>query len=110
VREAQEAGVGAARPGVTAGAVDAVCRDVIDAAGYGDRFVHGTGHGLGLEVHEQPILARGAAATLTAHMTVTVEPGIYLPGVGGVRIEDVVVVLPSDPEPLTTVTTELIVL
>jgi Xaa-Pro aminopeptidase len=110
VREAQAAGVAAARPGVTAGDVDAACRDVIAAAGYGDQFVHGTGHGLGLEIHERPILRRRSAATLTARMTVTVEPGVYLPGVGGVRIEDVVAVLPSGPELLTTITTELVVL
>lgn len=110
VREAQVTGVAAARPGVTAGDVDAACRDVIDAAGHGGQFVHGTGHGLGLEIHEQPILRRGAAATLTAHMTVTVEPGVYLPGVGGVRIEDVVAVLPSGPQVLTTATTEFVVL
>ncbi|MGH8884284.1 MAG: M24 family metallopeptidase [Egibacteraceae bacterium] len=110
VRQAQAVGVAAARPGVTAGDVDAACRDVIDAAGHGDRFVHGTGHGLGLEIHEQPILSRGSPVTLTARMTVTVEPGVYLPGVGGVRIEDVVVVLPSGPQALTTATTELVVL
>ncbi|MGH8901234.1 MAG: M24 family metallopeptidase [Egibacteraceae bacterium] len=110
VRQAQADGVAAARPGVTAGDVDAACRDVIDAAGHGDQFMHGTGHGLGLEIHEQPILMRGSTATLTAHMTVTVEPGVYLPGVGGVRIEDVVAVLPSGPQVLTTATTELVVL
>lgn len=110
VCDAQAAGVAAVTDGVTAGAVDAACRDLITAAGLGDRFVHGTGHGLGLEIHEQPILRCGAAATLTSHMTVTVEPGIYLPGLGGVRIEDVVVVTPSGPEPLTTATHELVVL
>lgn len=110
VRRAQAMGVAAARPGVTAGDVDAACRDVIDAAGHGDQFVHGTGHGLGLEIHEQPILSRGATATLIAHMTVTVEPGVYLPGVGGVRIEDVVAVLPSGPQVLTTAITELVIL
>lgn len=110
VREAQAAGVTAARPGMTAGDVDAACRDLIEAAGHGDQFVHGTGHGLGLEIHEQPILSRGSAATLTAHMTVTVEPGLYLPGVGGVRIEDVVALLPSGPRVLTSATTELVVL
>jgi Xaa-Pro aminopeptidase len=110
VREAQAKGVAAIRPGMTAGDVDAACRDVIDAAGHGDRFVHGTGHGLGLEIHEQPILSRGSPVTLASRMAVTVEPGVYLPGVGGVRIEDVVVVLPSGPQVLTTVTTELVVL
>jgi Xaa-Pro aminopeptidase len=110
VRRAQAVGVAAARPGMAAREVDAACRDVIEAAGHGNRFVHGTGHGLGLEIHEQPILSRGSAATLTPHMTVTVEPGLYLSGVGGVRIEDVVAVLSSGPQVLTTVTTELVVL
>jgi Xaa-Pro aminopeptidase len=95
---------------MTAGDVDAACRDVIEAAGHGGQFVHGTGHGLGLEIHERPILSPRSAATLTAHMTVTVEPGLYLPGVGGVRIEDVVAVLPSGPRVLTTAITDLVVL
>ncbi|MGH8907002.1 MAG: M24 family metallopeptidase [Egibacteraceae bacterium] len=110
VREAQAAGVAAVGDGVSASAVDAACRDPITAAGYGEQFVHGTGHGLGLEIHEQPILRAKATATLTTHMTVTVEPGIYLPGIGGVRIEDTVAVLPSGPEPLTTATHELVTL
>ena len=110
VRDAQAAGVVAVRDGVGASAVDAACRDLIAAAGYGEAFVHGTGHGLGLEIHEQPILTQRATATLATGMTVTVEPGIYLPGVGGVRIEDTVVVLPSGSEPLTTAAHELVVL
>jgi Xaa-Pro aminopeptidase len=110
VREAQAAGVAAVREGTSAGTVDQVCRDLITAAGHRERFVHGTGHGLGLEIHEGPILTNGATATLTTRMTVTVEPGVYLPGVGGVRIEDTVAVLPSGPEPLTTATHELVVL
>jgi Xaa-Pro aminopeptidase len=110
VRDAQAAGVAAARDGICAGEVDAACRDLITAAGYGEHFVHGTGHGLGLEIHEQPILRTRATATLTTRMTVTVEPGIYLPGIGGVRIEDTVAVLPSGPEPLTTAIHDLIVL
>jgi Xaa-Pro aminopeptidase len=110
VRAAQADGVAALADGVGAGDVDAVCRERIAADGYGDRFVHGTGHGLGLEIHEQPILSRGAAATLTNRMTVTVEPGVYLPGLGGVRIEDTVAVLPSGPEPLTTAVRDLLLL
>lgn len=110
VREAQAAGVAAAADGTPARAVDAACRELIAASGHGEQFVHGTGHGLGLEIHEQPILNGGSDATLTARMTVTVEPGVYLPGVGGVRVEDTVAVLPSGPEPLTTATHDLVVL
>ena len=72
--------------------MDAVARKVISKAGYGEQFVHGLGHGLGLDVHEPPSLSWRSKARLGAGMVVTVEPGIYLPGVGGVRIEDDVVV------------------
>ncbi|MDP8977435.1 MAG: M24 family metallopeptidase, partial [Actinomycetota bacterium] len=68
------------------------CRDVIDAAGHGEGFTHGTGHGVGLQIHERPLLSPRSVATLADRMAVTVEPGVYLPGVGGVRIEDTVVV------------------
>ena len=94
VTEAQAAGVAAVRAGVSARAVDAVCRDVIGAAGWADAFSHGTGHGVGLEIHEDPRLSFAApeGATLVARSVVTVEPGVYLPGHGGVRVEDSVVV------------------
>ncbi len=91
VAEAQAAGVAAVAPGVTAGAVDAVCRDRIASAGYGERFEHGTGHGVGLEIHEAPSVAPGSTAILTPGTVVTVEPGVYLPGAGGVRVEDTLV-------------------
>jgi Xaa-Pro aminopeptidase len=119
VRHAQEAGVAAARPGAESSAVDAACRDIITAAGYGDRFVHGTGHGVGLEIHEDPYLrpaAGGAAAaagpsvTLAERMTVTVEPGVYLPGIGGVRIEDSLVVTGDSADVLTKTSKELVIL
>ncbi len=111
VRAAQAAGVAAARAGVPAGAVDDACRGHIAAAGYADRFVHGTGHGVGLDIHEAPAVAHGVRATLPARTTLTVEPGIYLPGVGGVRIEDSVVVRPEGPpDVLTTSPHELLVL
>ena len=92
VLEAQQAGIDAIRPGVSGKDVDAAARQVIEDAGYGDHFGHGLGHGLGLEVHEGPRLSKLAEGELVAGHVVTVEPGVYLPGVGGVRIEDDVVV------------------
>lgn len=90
--EAQLSAIEAIGPGVRCAEVDAAARDIIDDAGYGDRFGHGLGHGVGLDIHESPRLARGSEDVLEPGMVVTVEPGIYLPGVGGVRIEDLVVV------------------
>jgi Xaa-Pro aminopeptidase len=92
VREAQAAALGAITAGVGGEAVDAVARKVIDAAGHGERFGHGLGHGVGLEVHEAPRLSLRSEDVLAAGEVVTVEPGIYLPGRLGVRIEDLVVV------------------
>ena len=92
VREAQQAGVEAAGPGVTAGAVDAAARAVIEDAGYGEQFIHRTGHGVGLDVHEEPYIVSGSERVLEPGMVFSVEPGIYLPGEFGVRIEDLVVV------------------
>jgi Xaa-Pro aminopeptidase len=90
VRESQQAGIDAVRAGVTGTSVDAVSREVIERAGYGDRFVHSLGHGVGLEIHEAPSLGRKQDEPLPAGAVVTVEPGIYIPGLGGVRIEDMV--------------------
>jgi Xaa-Pro aminopeptidase len=92
VRRAQAEALAAVRPGPEGREVDAVARDIIEAAGHGEHFGHGLGHGVGLEVHEAPRLARTAEARLVAGNVVTVEPGVYLPGRGGVRIEDLVVV------------------
>lgn len=92
VAAAAAAGRGAVVAGATAGDVDAAARGIIEDAGLGDRFVHPTGHGVGLEVHEAPLVARGSTAILAAGTVVTVEPGVYLPGVGGVRIEDTLVI------------------
>jgi Xaa-Pro aminopeptidase len=92
VAASQRRGVDAVAAGVEAAAVDRACRDVIADSGWGDRFVHGTGHGVGLDIHEAPSVAATSTDTLLAGHVVTVEPGIYLPGLGGVRIEDTVVV------------------
>ena len=92
VREAQAAGVEAVEPGVPASAVDRAAREVIEAAGYGDAFVHRTGHGVGLDVHEEPYLVAGNDRPLEPGMVCSVEPGIYLDGRFGCRIEDLVVV------------------
>ncbi len=92
VREAQQAALGAIAAGAGGEAVDAVAREVIDAAGHGERFGHGLGHGVGLEVHEAPRLSLRSEDTLESGEVVTVEPGVYLPGRFGVRIEDLVVV------------------
>jgi Xaa-Pro aminopeptidase len=92
VREAQEASLGAIRAGVKGEDVDTVAREVIEAAGHGDRFGHGLGHGVGLEVHEAPRLSLRSDDVLAPGEVVTVEPGVYLPGKVGVRIEDLVVV------------------
>jgi Xaa-Pro dipeptidase len=92
VLDAHDAAIAAVRPGVTTGDVDAAARRVIDAAGYAERFIHRTGHGLGLEAHEEPSLDPGSKMVLEAGMVITIEPGVYIPGWGGVRIEDDVVV------------------
>ena len=106
--EAQLEGLEAVRPGASGPGVDAAARDRIDAAGFGDAFGHGLGHGVGLLVHESPRLARESRDTLQERMVVTVEPGIYLSGRGGIRIEDLVVVRDGEPEVLTSFTKDLI--
>jgi Xaa-Pro aminopeptidase len=101
VMMSQAAGVAAVAAGVAASEVDAACRRVIDDAGWSDAFTHGTGHGVGLDIHEAPRVGRTSAATLAAGQVVTVEPGVYLAEHGGVRIEDTVVVTDDGAEPLT---------
>lgn len=108
VLEAQEAAKAAIRPGVTAGEVDAAARKVLKRRGLAQYFTHSTGHGLGMEVHEVPRLGRGEKTILQAGMVVTVEPGVYLEGFGGIRIEDDVVVTSKGAEELTTASRELL--
>jgi Xaa-Pro aminopeptidase len=108
VLRAQLAALEAVRPGVTGVDADAAARDVIEAAGHGGHFQHGTGHGVGLQIHEAPRLSPTSTATLEQGMIVTVEPGVYLPGRGGVRIEDLVVVTADGCERLTGYPKELI--
>ena len=110
VLEAQLRGIAAARAGIATAAVDAACRDYIEAKGFGEYFVHATGHGLGLEVHTPPRLSRQSGEVLAENMAVTVEPGIYIPDWGGVRIEDDILVGPDGSAPLNKSTKELLVL
>lgn len=107
VRGAQAAGVAAVRPGVAAESVDAAARTVIEQAGFGEYFITRTGHGIGLEVHEHPYMVAGNTRLLEAGMAFSVEPGIYLPGRFGVRIEDVVVVGDDGPALMNTAPTDL---
>jgi Xaa-Pro aminopeptidase len=100
VREAQAAGTAAVKPGLEAQAVDAAARAVIDANDYGEFFTHRTGHGIGLEVHEDPYLVSGNATPLEPGMAFSVEPGIYLPGRWGVRLENIVVCAPDGADTL----------
>jgi Xaa-Pro aminopeptidase len=100
--EAQLAAVEGIRPGMTGAEADGIARAVIEAAGFGDRFGHGLGHGVGLEIHEAPRLAQESHDVLEPGNVVTIEPGIYLPGVGGVRIEDLAIVREDGVEVLTS--------
>jgi Xaa-Pro aminopeptidase len=110
VRRAQQAGKNAVRGGVSGRDADAAARAVIDEAGLGHHFTHGLGHGVGLETHEWPRLSKHADDIIPRNAVVTVEPGVYLPGRFGVRIEDVVVATAGGAETLTPLGTDLIVL
>jgi Xaa-Pro aminopeptidase len=110
VLRAQVTALDAVRPGPRGREVDAVAREIIDAAGHADHFGHGLGHGVGLVTHEAPRLARTSETVLEAGHVVTVEPGVYLPGVGGVRIEDLVVVTETGRDVLSHTTKELLTL
>jgi Xaa-Pro aminopeptidase len=108
VLEAQQAAKDAIRPGVTAGSVDAAARLVLKRYGLAGKFTHSTGHGLGLEVHEMPRLGRGEATVLQEGMVLTVEPGVYVEGYGGIRIEDDIVVTSKGAQDLTTASREFL--
>jgi Xaa-Pro aminopeptidase len=110
VAAAQRAGVEAACTDAATKDVDAAAREVIDAAGYADEFPHGLGHGVGLEIHEAPLLGYDKTGKLTDRVPITVEPGVYIAGRGGVRIEDTLVVRTDGPELLTKTTKELLVI
>ena len=101
VLRAQKAGIKAAKAGIACAALDAVCRDLIEKDGYGEFFIHTTGHGIGTKVHEDPRIGKNSEDTLQAGMVVTIEPGIYIEGFGGVRIEDTVVITETGNEILT---------
>ena len=108
MRAANESAATRVRAGMSGRDADALARDYIEQRGYGDPFGHGLGHGLGLEVHEAPRLARTADGALAEGAVVTIEPGIYRPGWGGVRIEDDVFLGPNGPRILTRFTHDLI--
>jgi Xaa-Pro aminopeptidase len=107
VLEANQAAFAGVRPGVRIEEIDALARRVIDDAGYGEYFLHRTGHGIGVQVHEHPFVVAGDTTTLLPGMTFTIEPGIYVEGVGGVRIEDVVVVTENGGESLNATSRDL---
>jgi Xaa-Pro aminopeptidase len=100
LRSAQEAATAAVRPGVTAGAIDATARSIIADAGYGEYFIHRTGHGIGMDVHEHPYIVSGSQQELEPGMAFSIEPGIYKPGEWGMRIEDIVAVTDDGVESL----------
>jgi Xaa-Pro aminopeptidase len=107
VRASQDAGLSAVRAGVAAGEIDRACREVIEAAGLGALFVHSTGHGVGLDIHEPPWLRGPSDDILASGQVVTVEPGVYVPGLGGARTEDTVVVTETGCEILTMTPKEI---
>ena len=110
VLEAQQKAIAAAKPGTPVKELDSVARDFIKHAGYGEYFKHSLGHGIGLQIHEQPKISAFNKTTFRAGNVVTIEPGIYIPNFGGVRIEDDIVIRNGDADIITKSTKELIVL
>ncbi len=110
VREAHDRAIRAVRAGVSCGEIDRIARGCLEEAGMGANFSHGTGHGVGLDVHEAPRLAAGREELLQAGMVVTIEPGVYLPGLWGIRIEDTVLVMDGGCEILTPTSKDLTIL
>lgn len=110
IHRAQRAGIAAATPGAETKGVDAAARKIIADAGHGKEFSHGLGHGVGLEIHEAPLMGYDQTGKLLDRVPITAEPGVYLAGRGGVRIEDTLVVRADGPELLTTTTKDLLVL
>lgn len=110
VREAKRLAIAAIKPGVTTASIDKVARDYIDSHGYGEYFGHGTGHGIGIDIHEAPRVSRQDQTILEPGMIITVEPGIYIPGVGGVRIEDDILVTETGHQNLMKLDDALIIL
>jgi Xaa-Pro aminopeptidase len=108
VKQAQQAAVDAVKPGVEVGDVDRAARKSLQNSGLAKYFTHSTGHGVGLEIHEAPRLAAGQSEVLQAGMVITVEPGVYVPGKWGVRIEDMIVVTERGCEVLTPTSKELV--
>lgn len=109
VRQAAATATAAARPGIACGDLDAAARDIIAAGGFGSEFLHRVGHGIGLETHEEPYLVAGNADSLREGVAFSIEPGIYIEGRHGVRIEDIVVCGPDGPDVLNEVTRDLLV-
>jgi Xaa-Pro aminopeptidase len=107
VGASQAAGAAAVRPGIVTKEVDDICRAIISEAGWADRFEHGTGHGVGLDIHEAPTVSQLGTAILAPGFVVTVEPGVYLPGTGGVRVEDTLVVTEDGSRALTRFTKDI---
>jgi Xaa-Pro aminopeptidase len=109
VKDAHDKAIEQVRPGVRLAAIDAAAREYINHAGHGEHFGHGTGHGVGLAVHEWPVVGRDSPDVAEEGMVFTIEPGIYLPGWGGVRIEDMVTVTADGCEVLTAISKDLMI-
>lgn len=109
VKDAHDRAIAQVKPGVRLAAIDAAAREYIDCAGHGEHFGHGTGHGVGLGVHEWPVVGKDSQDVAEEGMVFTIEPGIYIPGWGGVRIEDMVAVTADGCEVLTAISKDLMV-